>query len=146
MLSEMRAMVHPHVRGEYAWKLKGKFIHLGSSPRAWGIRRQTVCGNRQKRFIPTCVGNTSQCDLYGSGFPGSSPRAWGILAQPSIHAQSVRFIPTCVGNTQLYEYLPLRELGSSPRAWGILDVSGSKSLLDRFIPTCVGNTYTVAAK
>ena len=51
--------VHPHVRGEYYMDKSGGNQSRGSSPRAWGIR----CTGRQpaavRRFIPTCVGNTS---------------------------------------------------------------------------------------
>ena len=72
------------------------------------------------RFIPTCVGNTSNAEalaLYSTvhphvcgehalsvqvmgGWCGSSPRVWGTPLPMGIAGRSGRFIPTCVGNTE----------------------------------------------
>src|SRR5439155_747322 len=77
----------------------------------------------RRRFIPTCVGNTTGTSqkTRGSavhphmrgeheaggfaGFPpvGSSPHAWGTLATVETRQNRGRFIPTCVGNTLLVE-------------------------------------------
>ena len=50
--------VHPHVRGEYGVGEESLHQSSGSSPRAWGIRRDRCPGGTGHRFIPTCVGNT----------------------------------------------------------------------------------------
>ena len=111
--------VHPHVRGEYACLGRERRAEVGSSPRAWGIRRLTGLLVLSVRFIPTCVGNTLLCPLartlppvhphvrgeYGAprfhngGGYGSSPRAWGIHCRMQLFYKCLRFIPTCVGNT-----------------------------------------------
>ena len=131
--------VHPHVRGEYAFKLQVRSLI--------------------NRFIPTCVGNTGsrlagesiiavhphvRGEYINGGYPawqspGSSPRAWGIRKSAPGRDQQMRFIPTCVGNTAAMrsagpsgsvhphvrgEYrtrriAPSSKAGSSPRAWGI---------------------------
>ena len=112
--------VHPHVRGEYEIVESGHALIFGSSPRAWGIRSVFRLTERNGRFIPTCVGNTSNksfVDYLVSVHPhvrgeymstaevrlwmcGSSPRAWGIPKRAGIHPLYARFIPTCVGNTE----------------------------------------------
>src|SRR3989442_1219028 len=91
----------------------------GSSPHAWGTRFQGKGSPRISRFIPTCVGNTSQTlylckvltvhphmrgehqtgDLHYMPDTGSSPHAWGTLLRNSLTVHGYRFIPTCVGNT-----------------------------------------------
>ena len=73
----------------------------------------------QRRFTPTCVGNTPErrsCHHRSSVHPhvrgeyhpqngrfshqgGSPPRAWGIRETGGISANKARFTPTCVGNT-----------------------------------------------
>ena len=111
--------VHPHMRGEYAIEKTVKRCRCGSSPHAWGIRYDYAGGQQEKRFIPTCVGNTGSCGPAddrcrvhphmrgeygnrGSGTDpknGSSPHAWGIHAVSHGGRHAARFIPTCVGNT-----------------------------------------------
>ena len=92
-----------------------------------------------RRFIPTCVGNTSLLSINDFGIGGSSPRVWGILRNALSQRRAYRFIPTCVGNTifpapkddlqavhphvcgeyvKHYAFL-YRLVGSSPRVWGI---------------------------
>ena len=112
--------VHPHVCGEHA---DGDITDVGiagSSPRVWGTRYPVHAKRINKRFIPTCVGNTtasSQPLLTPTVHPhvcgehsgkttaarvcsGSSPRVWGTrYGKAAIHAL-LRFIPTCVGNTR----------------------------------------------
>ena len=117
-LASLRA-VHPHMRGEYATEPPQEQAAAGSSPHAWGIRSNTSVYIENRRFIPTCVGNTTGfcvlkvaplvhphmrgeyiCWAGAFGWPlGSSPHAWGIR-RADAHLQRVgRFIPTCVGNT-----------------------------------------------
>ena len=111
--------VHPHVRGEYMQVRGVSRRGSGSSPRAWGILAPLTGSLAGIRFIPTCVGNTTDCSktsLARSVHPhvrgeyvtaharhigkgGSSPRAWGILLDDMGGDTKVRFIPTCVGNT-----------------------------------------------
>ena len=59
-LGSVRLMpVHPHMRGEHSFTwglLPGPY---GSSPHAWGTHLSSLFTLRAKRFIPTCVGNTS---------------------------------------------------------------------------------------
>ena len=111
--------VHPHMRGEHSLKIATQETLFGSSPHAWGTQELILPTNEISRFIPTCVGNTSQAetintlcavhphmrgehytDAIDNAFAyGSSPHAWGT--HPSHRAQLplFRFIPTCVGNT-----------------------------------------------
>ncbi len=73
-----------------------------------------------KRFIPTCVGNSSGCTYTKvqapvhphvcgellpifrplSSITGSSPRVWGTRIPFGIWIDYHRFIPTCVGNSE----------------------------------------------
>ena len=89
--------VHPHVHGELGPVLASRQFTFGSSPRAWGTQSFLLCERFIRRFIPTCMGNSSHSDhliqpstvhphvhgeLYGVtdiAIPGdgSSPRAWG---------------------------------------------------------------------
>ena len=131
--------VHPHVRGEYYPTPVFYLLSIGSSPRAWGIQwgqKKRVLG---RRFIPTCVGNTTPLrhrlrthsvhphvrgeyacrTFHFVPCSGSSPRAWGIRHDLSSSCGTLRFIPTCVGNTQRDRNMLGRYRGSSPRAWGI---------------------------
>ena len=53
------ATVHPHMRGEYATHAPQAMPEDGSSPHAWGIPPVGIAAGIKRRFIPTCVGNTS---------------------------------------------------------------------------------------
>ena len=111
--------VHPHVRGEYPQAALRAIRTVGSSPRAWGIPEVDHLRYAPSRFIPTCVGNTSQ-------------RRRGYPDQP-VHPHVRGEYPS--------QILPSgRWNGSSPRAWGIPHSVGSRGCRIRFIPTCVGNT------
>ena len=92
--------VHPHVRGAYVVKPKGR--------------------GQLARFIPTCVGFMSGRRRRSSHWPvhphvrgvymvigsrrfsrlGSSPRAWGLSGTTTGITLVKRFIPTCVGFMQ----------------------------------------------
>ena len=91
--------VQPHVRGVYSSGALSLMIHIGSTPRAWGISQRVVLHERRFRFIPTCVGYIKRflmikfvisvhphvrgvypnIEIPGCAKCGSSPRAWGIL-------------------------------------------------------------------
>ncbi len=88
---------HPHVRGENIRRTDRRWIHRGTSPRAWGKRDENAALCHYPRNIPTCVGKTVSeiCNQYArpehphvrgenagqspKGTPprGTSPRAWG---------------------------------------------------------------------
>ena len=55
----VHATVHPHVRGEHGMVVVTGPASIGSSPRAWGTRVPARLSLDYRRFIPTCVGNTS---------------------------------------------------------------------------------------
>ena len=58
--SKSSVTVHPHVRGEHDTLIGGESLCAGSSPRAWGTLKVRMAWLEKTRFIPTCVGNTSQ--------------------------------------------------------------------------------------
>ena len=113
------AAVHPHVHGELIESDPLTVIPTGSSPRAWGTRDTEASGNPGDRFIPTCMGNSTDwrvrnillsvhphvhgelCPNSGtnSSNSGSSPRAWGTHYQDDQRRGWIRFIPTCMGNS-----------------------------------------------
>ena len=51
--------VHPHMRGEYESRFFLTCLYCGSSPHAWGILVPVWKMCPFRRFIPTCVGNTT---------------------------------------------------------------------------------------
>ena len=111
--------VHPHACGEHMSTHQKVMNHHGSSPRMWGTHRLCLLMNKDKRFIPTHVGNTVRyaphhlpyavhphaCGEHtraaSSGWTqiGSSPRMWGTLVSLPFGLFFCRFIPTHVGNT-----------------------------------------------
>ena len=95
--SRLARSVHPHVRGEHAWRSANSSGQNGSPPRAWGA---WLCGVQlleHRRFTPTCVGSIWRacappwrgpvhphvrgehgCRTLQALCPsGSPPRAWG---------------------------------------------------------------------
>src|SRR5690606_5298142 len=54
-----RDAVHPHVRGANAPPAAALLSVIGSSPRAWGKLAHELGRLFGRRFIPTCVGQTS---------------------------------------------------------------------------------------
>ena len=135
--SDAPGPVHPHVRGEHIRTVNTVTMTVGSSPRAWGTHLGPVFGLRRRRFIPTCVGNTSRRFPLPSclsvhphvrgehisqpsmipASPGSSPRAWGTLREMQAQNLFARFIPTCVGNTTA-QARPLRRQPVHPHVRG----------------------------
>ena len=115
----LRAAVHPHVRGEYTFHEISRPSRFGSSPRAWGILQDMPVHTAIHRFIPTCVGNT-----WHRRFQDGT-----VLVHPHVRGE---YIDGAAGKFAIF--------GSSPRAWGIRDGRKHVPALARFIPTCVGNT------
>ena len=91
----------------------------GSSPRVWGTPSIAAPNVLERRFIPTCVGNTSAC-FWRSGF--------------------VPVHPHVCGEHLMGDLTFLKKYGSSPRVWGTHLTWKPYSFYGRFIPTCVGNT------
>ena len=114
-----RLLVHPHARGEQAYRGTERDYKDGSSPRAWGTGGEGQAVESKDRFIPTRVGNSSPpsrpsgcatvhphargeqlCDGgISHRLAGSSPRAWGTAVAGELGASPLRFIPTRVGNS-----------------------------------------------
>jgi len=119
VFSEIARSVHPHVHGEL-WNTRVVLnADTGSSPRAWGTH-VTVAGKRlDRRFIPTCMGNSYWYALHRRRM-AVHPHVHGELSSSSV------VVPASVG--------------SSPRAWGTHDVSYLELSYIRFIPTCMGNS------
>ncbi len=113
------ASVHPRVCGEQGLLIWCFDVHFGSSPRVWGTvppHMLKICG---LRFIPACVGNSTDqsrrenpetvhprvCGEQNTlaclkhNLCGSSPRVWGTANSPAAATISERFIPACVGNS-----------------------------------------------
>ena len=131
--------VHPHVHGELTKERDESAKWTGSSPRAWGT---PVSGNNHepdRRFIPTCMGNSPPARAASSrstvhphvhGELSCSPAAGGSgIVHPHVHGE-------LSGPTTVLEV----EYGSSPRAWGTRDQRVPGSRRGRFIPTCMGNS------
>ena len=120
-----RPMDHPHLRGEYALKLRYAGAHIGSPPPTWGIpcyRRRFLLSSR---ITPTYVGNTSArmpTSLKQKDHPhlrgeyllkvkrlkppkGSPPPTWGILTIDDYYPKQARITPTYVGNTPTAGYV-----------------------------------------
>jgi len=93
------SLVHPHVRGEYTSIYCFLILQKGSSPRAWGIRKDSYVFFILIWFIPTCVGNTELYNIENSK-SAVHPHVRGEYTfrdvSQLVHGE---FIPTCVGNT-----------------------------------------------
>ena len=57
-MRRLKKPVHPHGRGELTGTESLEELEAGSSPRAWGTRRQPGPTHIPYRFIPTGVGNS----------------------------------------------------------------------------------------
>ncbi len=117
-ISYMQA-VHPRMRGEHHRRAIRRVIRYGSSPHARGTLGSTWHGQRLRRFIPACAGNTwnpNAANLRASVHPrmrgehlpcragvvvraGSSPHARGTPRHRQLSPYNGRFIPACAGNT-----------------------------------------------
>jgi len=113
------ATVHPHVHGELLSTLSVFCMGGGSSPRAWGTRTSGIYAEGNRRFIPTCMGNSDSASVE------DHVRA----VHPHVHGELLRYMMSSM-------HTP----GSSPRAWGTLICIAFDVVLKRFIPTCMGNS------
>ena len=98
---------------------------IGSSPRAWGTLWKQAYERPKERFIPTCMGNSSLCEIL----------TLINAVHPHVHGELLNLMHSHFCN-----------FGSSPRAWGTLSKNLSTSLFSRFIPTCMGNSERKEAK
>ena len=117
--------VHPHVHGELPGERPGDRVAAGSSPRAWGTRSRGAIYPALRRFIPTCMGNSS----------GSTHSGAAVSVHPHVHGELNDLMAERWGSD-----------GSSPRAWGTLPESVVEVERDRFIPTCMGNSTPCGAR
>ena len=62
-LAPSPSSVHPHMRGEHPRRRRTSACKTGSSPHAWGTHAVLQATKCQRRFIPTCVGNTRALGL-----------------------------------------------------------------------------------
>jgi len=113
------ATVHPHVHGELSVNGIIPDLVRGSSPRAWGTLSHRQFYLIDRRFIPTCMGNS-----YTNGI---------LAAIPAVH-------PHVHGELKSVSPLKPECLGSSPRAWGTPGRLGAHDPEEGFIPTCMGNS------
>src|SRR4051794_38766448 len=111
------------MRGEHSQSGSTPLETCGSSPHAWGTRAYRRHQQRQRRFIPTCVGNTGK----------AGTRTAPMSVHPHMRGEHL---------TQSVHYL--MPSGSSPHAWGTQDSRVVAFGFYRFIPTCVGNTSAVS--
>ena len=109
--------VHPHACGEHTGSRLYCYGVNGSSPRLWGTHLLAAEIQRQYRFIPTLVGNTSS-DLFTGSATSVHPHACGEHSVPQKTLfRTQRFIPTLVGNTSGAQ--PFNEAGAvHPHACG----------------------------
>ena len=141
----MRSAVHPHVRGEHGRHLRCSRNKCGSSPIVRGGTSQdfSLTPTQRRRFIPTCVGNTSMsCSLLLRD-DGSSPRAWGTPICSCSPRRTKRVHPHVRWGTRPSDFAYSAGIAVHPlRAWGTRQFRASPPLIffGRFIPTCVGNT------
>ena len=111
--------VHPHLRGDDAYRVWSFAGGFGPSPRAWGRRSLVTVQGVSQRSTPTCVGTTDAREPTASVMPvhphvrgddatvqtktstlnGPRPRAWGRARDTDDHADEERSTPTCVGTT-----------------------------------------------
>ena len=95
----------------------------GSSPHAWGTPGPSCSWRSTGRFIPTCVGNSSDAEQGGVG-ESVHPHMRGELKNPTSVSEAY--------------------IGSSPHAWGTPETHRAQQDGERFIPTCVGNSCMIS--
>jgi len=90
--------VHPHMHGEYIVDLIVAPIEGGSPPHAWGIPAAHNYAHGDRRFTPTCMGNTH--------------RFWRMVIFSTVHPHMHGEYPNCTLSRRTNS-------GSPPHAWGI---------------------------
>ena len=130
--------VHPHVCGELCPVAHVLDSTYGSSPRVWGTRDSSSPISPKIRFIPTCVGNSTEFPfgsistavhphVCGELPPsavisqtsiGSSPRVWGTPVIDSFVQGGSAVHPHVCGELFLLTNAGRCVVGSSPRVWG----------------------------
>ena len=96
---------------------------FGTSPHAWGKRSAAPTVPPPLRYIPTCVGQTTDTETGE--------------VRPSVH-------PHMRGANLSLQPLTFAMPGTSPHAWGKRLRAGRIETLFRYIPTCVGQTLILA--
>ena len=89
--------VHPHTRGEQICQTTECMPEPGSSPHTWGTGQSNASTRLNNRFIPTHVGNRTNCSL--------------CLSLESVH-------PHTRGEQLPWQSFCGRYAGSSPHTWG----------------------------
>ncbi len=113
-----RKAVHPHACGERPRQVIGQGSSAGSSPRVWGTGKREAEEEKERRFIPTRVGNGRWVERR--------------CRQSSVH-------PHACGERDDLRNRRERPAGSSPRVWGTELARRQHDTCQRFIPTRVGN-------
>ena len=136
-LGQTRMPVHLHVNGELVASGAWNYSKFGSS-HVMGNSITPTSHFRRSRFIPTCMGNSSEMPA------ARSPRS---------------VIPTCMGNSVTHSPLPLQRqvhphvhgelpyctfshhtIFGSSHVHGNSRTDGKRRTPVRFIPTCMGNS------
>ena len=136
--------VHPHVRGDGPRDPRRYRAVIGSPPRAWGRRDDSVSNRQRRRFTPTCVGTALGLlrAAVGSRFtPTCVGTAWPRFAStvpPPVH-------PHVRGDGERALRTSYLDPGSPPRAWGRRDGAIPGQREHRFTPTCVGTAPFASA-
>ena len=99
-----RGAVHPHASGERKHAIRPRDRDDGSSPREWGTREGAEGHIRDRRFIPTRVGNAANRSA--------------VRVRTSVH-------PHASGERPNNNDAGFVAAGSSPREWGTLPVSSA---------------------
>ena len=111
--------VHPHMRGEYASESSFDDLDFGSPPHAWGIPLFPSFLQVNRRFTPTCVGNTylvfTVCWLAPV-----HPHMRGEYDMPDWGLTVIAVHPHMRGEYDATTYPSCSSHGSPPHAWGIL--------------------------
>ena len=111
--------VHPHARGEqFSSGMMARTVG-GSSPRTWGTAVSHANEGRERRFIPTHVGNSRR--------RRACRRAWAVHP----HARGEQSASAISGSMSF---------GSSPRTWGTGGLRSSAATCSSVHPTHVGNS------
>ena len=152
--------VHPHMRGVYEGFKLDDTPHYGSSPRAWGLRRDGGDQVRFGRSIPTYVGFTVLASWYCCRYSvhphirgvypheasemdfasGPSPHTWGLRLLPAHDLHVFLVHPHIRGVYPMTTRAVGCRGGPSPHTWGLQPFYRGHISHVRSIPTYVGFT------